>query len=245
MFPNHRYSKCHILFSERLTCKEILLGNPAASSGEYSYKDTNRKEIKIFCDFRGNYGYTFFSLSSLSNLSSLEPHYTTSSEVIIRNFRSDGSQQEATVRILSKYRNQYNLTFLLNDLFDGNTFSSPINEPFITLGFVPPSFGNKQGTIQGYSVDGNDIEFINCDKNPANSIKFFQLPLISGNCCESDIKSAWYDIGNAVPEEKKLPINFSFKFLVTMGGCGAFWSYDDPDKGVQGAALGLKFVVDR
>ena len=225
------------------SCRDILLRDPNADSGEYIYKDTNGKEVIIFCDFRGSYGYTFFSSSSLSNLSSLEPHYTTRSEALIRNFRSDGSQQEATVRILSKYRNQYNLTFLLNKLFDGKVFKNkiPIDEPFLTLGFVPPTFGKKKNTIQGYSVEENDIEFISCNNNPANSIKFFLTPLISNSCCDSNVKSAWYETGKVVQSEQKLPTEFSFKFLVRMGGCGAAWSYEDASVGVKGAALGLKF----
>ena len=218
-----------------------------ALTGKYVFRDINGKDVIIFCDFRGDYGYTFFSSRSLSNLSSLLLHYTTRSEAIIRNFRTDGSQQEATVKIISRYESQYNLTFLLNGLFDGIALgrsNTSIDEPFLTLGFVPPSFGNKRGTIQGYKVEGRDIEFNNCDTNPANSIKFFQAPLISGTCCSSNVKSAWYDYAVPVQPGHELPVDFSFKFCVRMGGCGASWSYDDIPNGVEGAALGLKFTLN-
>ena len=60
------------------------------------------------------YGYTFSSSVSLLNLSYLEPHYTTSSEAAIRHFRSDGSQTEATMTIITRYENQYSLTLLFD-----------------------------------------------------------------------------------------------------------------------------------
>ena len=213
-----------------------------APSGIYSYRDINRRDIEIFCDFHGDYGYTFFPSQSLSNLSSLLPHYTTRSEVIIRNFRSDGSQQEATVKILSRYESQYNLTFLLNGDFD-NDYN--LDEPYLTLGFVPLSFGNKKGTIQGYTVEGHDIEYTACDTTPDSSISFFQTPKISRDgCCQSNVKSAWYDYGVPVKPGHELPAEYSYKYFVRMGGCGAFLAYEDPSKVVIGAALGLKFKLN-
>ena len=236
------------------TCKDILRDQPDAETGEYIYKDSNGNDVSIFCDFYGSYGYTFFSTATLSNLSSLEPHFTTSSEAVIRHIRSDGSQTEATMEILSRYRNQYNLTFLFNENFDidGNyesTSSKYTEEPYLALGFVPRSFGNKKGTKQGYSVDGTDIEFTNLDSNTHNSIKFYVKPLLRApsSCCDYNsavavVKSAWYSNANTrtVETSRYLPADFSFKFMVMMGGGGAFWTYEHFPMGV---ALGLKFSV--
>ena len=152
------------------------------------------------------------------------------------------------MEIISRYRNQYNLTFLLNVDFNGNVHNSShkyTDQPFLTLGFVPKTFGNKNGTHQGYSVGGTDVEFTNCDTNPSNSIKFYVKPLLhetSSFCCGSSVKSAWYDNANThvVPSSRYLPSDFSFKFMVMMGGCGAFWTYE---KFPMGVALGLKFSV--
>ena len=230
---------------------DILTNQPAAESGVYIYKDPNGNDVTIFCDFYGSYGYTFFSSASLSNLSSLEPHFTTSSEAIIRHFRSDGSQTEATMEILTRYRNRYDLTFLLNEEFDidasyDNTSNTYTAAPYLTLGFVPRSFGGRQGTLQGYSVNGVDIEFRNCDENQSNSIKFYVKPLLHEDpfsCCSlSDVKSAWYNSANTlmVNSTRYLPSDFSFRYMVLMGGCGAFWTYEHFEMGV---ALGLKFSV--
>ena len=223
------------------------MDRPDAESKEYIYKDPNGNEVNVFCDFYGSYGYTFFSSASLSNLSSLETHYTTSSEAVIRHFWSDGSQTEATMKVITRYRNQYNLTFLLNEEFGSPNDSSSheyTDVPYLTLGFVPSSFGNKKDTIQGYNVDGSDVEFTNCDTNPSNSIKFYLTPVIDTNgCCNSNIKSAWYDYAstNFVESGRHLPVEFSFKFMVCMGGCGAFWTYENFAMGV---ALGLKFSLE-
>ena len=229
---------------------DILNNHPAAESGVYIYKDPSGNDVTIFCDFYGSDGYTFFSSASLANLSSLEPHFTTTSEAVIRHFRSDGSQTEATMEILTRYRNQYNLTFLLNEEFDidgsyENTTKKYTAEPYLTLGFVPRSFGDKQGTLQGYSVNGVDIEFNNCDTNPSNSIKFYMEPLLhedSSSCCGSSIKNAWYDTTNThvIDPSRHLPSDFSFRYMVLMGGCGAFWTYEHFEMGV---ALGFKFYV--
>ena len=240
-----------LIFSLSGTCKDILLDRPDAENGVYIYKDPNGNDVKIFCDFYGDYGYTFFSSASLTNISSLEPHFTTSSEAIIRHFRSDGSQTEAKMKIISRYRNQYNLTFLLNEEFDEHEFNAAqtyrqTDEPYLTLGFVPLLFGSRLGTIQGYSVDGTDIEFINTDDNPSNSIKFYLTPLtrdIPFDCCDfNTVKSAWYDYANVhdVAPNRYLQNEFSFRFMVLMGGGGAFWTYDHFEMGV---ALGLKFSL--
>ena len=229
-----------------------MLDRPDAETGVYIYKDPNGNDVTIFCDFHGSYGYTFFSSVSLSNLSALEPHFTTSSEAIIRHFRSDGSQTEATMEIITRYRNQYNLTFLLNAEFDEHEFNvadaiyRQTDEPYLTLGFVPLSFGSRVGTIQGYSVDGSDVEFTNIDANPSNSIKFYLTPLTRDtafHCCDfNTVKSAWYDNANThdVDSSRYLPSNFSFRYMVMMGGGGAFWTYDHFEMGV---ALGLRFSL--
>lgn len=149
------------------------------------------------------------------------------------------------MKILSRYRNQYNLTFLLNDYF-----YNPVNEPyadspFLTLGFVPVTFGSRLNTVQGYSVQDIDIEFTSCDSNPGNSIIFFKTPLVRRTkCCASNVKSAWYENGSPVEAERHLPNEFSFKFQIFMGGCGASWAYDDLGRGIEGVSLGLKFYVD-
>ena len=222
-------------------CKDILKKNSTPPSGIYSYRDIDGRDVEIFCDFRGDYGYTFFPPQSLLNLSSLLPHYTTRSEAIIRHFRSDGSQLEATVKMLSRYENQYNLTFLLNSDFNK---ASNFDEPYLTLGFVPLSFGNRKDTKQGYQVEGHDIEYTNNDGNERSSISFFQTPLISKSCCSNNVKSAWYDYAVPVEQGHELPVEYSFKFSVRFGGWGAAWSYDDPSTGVIGAALGLKYTLD-
>jgi len=150
---------------------------------------------------------------------------------------------------LSTYSSHYNLSFFYNK-HDGFAQSQNYQQlsPYIYLGFQPVSMIHR-GTTQGYRCNGVDYTFANCDGNPNSYFVFYfnkqrKIPIgYYTHCCDTTLMHEWVTHANTVPTSKYLPAGFYFFFEMHMGGCGG---YVIPNllKGVQGAALGLRFGKD-
>ena len=60
-------------------------------------------------------------------------------------------------------------------------YNPPINDklkPYVYIGLLPTAGIYHAGDTQGYSVNGNDVTFVNCDGNPNSYCVFEFNPVI-------------------------------------------------------------------
>ena len=240
----HVYLLTYDLFS--VTCK--LLGVPGTnlSSGIYSYFDqASGNFVDMYCDYdhSSGYGYTYFSQSAIEILPSLGIHYEQKDHVIIRHLNIIDEQYESTVKVLPRYQDEYNVSLSLNsqDGFEDPGYYN--SSHYVLLGFIPSSFGDRNGTIQGYLSNGVEATYTNCDNTPYNFIAITpdSVQNICGCCCDSPVARAFMDEATPIETQTYLPVDFYFPtYAIVFGGCGtALMGYFTND--TQGIAFGIPF----
>ena len=113
------------------------------------------------------HGYTFFSKTALSALTTIEGLYDICDHAVILTFYDNGEQHEVEVAQLSMYRERFPLSFQLSA---HTGYNQPINwdlTPYLYLGFLPLDHASQESqikqikSIQGYMAGGEDVSVKN------------------------------------------------------------------------------------
>ena len=205
--------------------------------------------VVVYCDFDSEYGSVFTYISpstkSITDISSL---YNVHSLVVLRHLRENRKQYTAKVEQISAFDG-----VPLSVKFNSNVgYNGPINTqmgPFIHLGIVPAASITARVTQQGWSIQGTDYTFTNCDVNPSSYFVFLlneanasYITTSTGDVLIEPVGSAW--VTQAINANVDIPSNFFVKdYELHFGGCGArlYGSYMYTGVGqIKGVALGLK-----
>jgi hypothetical protein len=213
-------------------------------SGEYSFYNSRGEQYKVFCEFHGNYGYTFISKEEAAKVD-FGRLQETHSQVLVRQLRSNGHQYDTVMKQISS-RSSVPLNVQYNSHVG---YARPINHatfgPYIYLGFLPTSIA-KSKTTQGYRANDVDYTFTNCDANPNSYLAFFVNPNNNDpngyykRGGQDKLMSDWIDVGKKA--SKYLPCNYFYQFEMNMGGFGGYAinGYNTLND-IVGAALGFRF----
>ncbi|XP_052276692.1 polycystic kidney disease 1-related protein-like isoform X3 [Dreissena polymorpha] len=227
-------------------CKTLQgKANGALRSDIYTVNNSAGQSYRIYCQFYEGYGYTF--LSSSTNVTvDMASLYDNTSHVIIRHKASkgQGNQYTSTIAQLGSYASvpvsvQYSA-------FSG--YQGPRNThmaPYIFVGYIPISM-SVRGTMQGWKVNGEELNFTNCDGNPNSYIAFFFNPsgqMYRGHVGQrNDLLYKWYDSSSEVAQDKRIPHEFFVYYHeVHLGGCGG---YSVGSNVPTWGAVGMKFNLN-
>ncbi|XP_071157815.1 uncharacterized protein [Mytilus edulis] len=161
---------------------------------------------------------------------------------LLRHLNIDGSQWETRLEQLSSYKNQ-SLGYFY-DSYPGYNQPKRVgpNVHFIYLGLLPVSMARNNNT-QGYSANGKDFTFQNCDRTP-NSYFAFYFNLHSDpypGWMQNNFTTGWKDTSVKLHNIHYMPGYYYFPFIMHMGGrCGGLGS---PRRSFNGslAAVGIPF----
>lgn len=231
------------MFFIATNCNELQQAeNGALTSGTYSVTNNNGDNITVYCQYYRGYGYTFVSNNTNAdvNMTSL---YDDTSHVIIRHKRANGYQYSAVLEQLS----MYSLTPLLVQ-YNGHTgYQAQQNTnmtPYIYVGFIPESMTIKRAN-QGWTCNGREYTFQNCDANPNSYIVFFFNRAGAGYTSYAgyyrSLLYPWYDDALNVTSNEYLPDEFFTSFYeIHHGGCGGY-ATGNVVSDIVGANVGVKF----
>lgn len=166
-----------------------------------------------------------------------------SRQVLVQHKRSNGVQYTATLAQMSSYTS----TQLSVQWSGYSGYNKPQNyamTPYIYVGFIPASY-TYRGAIQGWSCNGQDYTFSNCDANPNSYIVFLfnhgghgYTSYVGG---KNTLMYPWYDAASQASGSEYLPAEFlATKWEIHHGGCGGYSRGSNvPD--ILGATAGVKF----
>ena len=169
--------------------------------------------------------------------------YDNSSHVLIYHKRQVGVQYVARMEQLSQFSN-----IDLHVQYNGYTgYATPTNiamTPYIYVGFIPQS-EVKTSATEGWTCNGEEYTFNNCDGNPNSYIVFYlnKENLLYGKQGSSynSLMFCWYDLATPVSSDDYLPDEFFTQYFeVHHGGCGGFATAQAVED-VVGVAAGLQF----
>ncbi|KAK3596330.1 hypothetical protein CHS0354_004887 [Potamilus streckersoni] len=219
------------------------------TSGEVTYVE-NGRSITVFCDFHGDYGYSFLSKAAISSLTSLDYVCQYKQEAMVRVLRPGGIQRESVLKQLHRYQAVYSLSFFLNR-YDG--YNAPLNrlQPYLYLAFLPISMANVKGTVQGYSANGVDFNFTSSDGNPNSYFVFFagNQGFSISRLLNSSMINGWITAAQDITTDRYLPATtqknkgYFMPFEVHFGGSGGLITSNTITH-VEGAAVGCRFDKD-
>lgn len=230
-------------FVSARNCQELLeAANGGLSSGAYNVVNANGDTIRIYCQFYSGYGYAFVSGQNTASVDySLLSDDT--SHVVIRHKRGNGVQYTATLAQMTAYASTP-----VSIQWSGYTsYQGPINKvmtPYVFVGFIPRSY-TYRNALQGWSCNGQDYTFSNCDANPNSYITFLfnhgghgYTSYVGG---KNTLMYPWYDHATAVTAGEYLPDDFLASYHeIHHGGCGGYSRGSNvPD--VVGGNAGVKF----
>ncbi|KAH3814513.1 hypothetical protein DPMN_143015 [Dreissena polymorpha] len=225
-------------------CKTLQIqANGALKNGTFTVQNRAGQSYRIYCQLYNGYGYTFLSTSTnvSVNMSSL---YDDQSHVIIRHKRLDGVQYTSTMAQLGRYDTvPVSVQYTAYSGYQGPNNTNLA--PYIFVGFIPQSMTSR-GAVQGWKVNGEELNFTNCDGNPNSYIAFFFNPSGHGYTNNVGAKNKliyqWYDGATAVAQSEYLPDEFFANYHeVHQGGCGGYSRGSNVD---TWGAVGMKFMVE-
>ena len=147
-------------------CKEIRAANAGATSGIY-YLASSVGLLEAYCEMViDGGGYTFVPWASLSQSNTmLQDIYTDKTKILFRliSRANNNDQPYVLTKQLSQYSN--NPISVQENAHVG--YNGPNNNfgPYLYIGFFSQA-QIYQGITQGYSANGNQLSFTNCDGNP-------------------------------------------------------------------------------
>jgi hypothetical protein len=153
-----------------------------------------------------------------------------------------GMQRESKIKFLPNDRDTYNISFFNSKNPDFSGPTQLVAQPYLFFGFLPQSIGGHKGLRKGYTCNGVNYEFVNCDTNKDNYFVIYQSENAQPNCYQenkdNDIRDGWKLC--AVKSSRHIPEEVWFNsYEIGMGGCGCLQSNCETD--IHHFALGLPF----
>jgi len=234
------------------SCLDIYTNSGGtAVSGIYTL-DVAGPDVVVYCDFDSEPGCVFTYISpSTTTIADISSLYTEDDIVVLRHLRQNGEQFTADVRQITDFA-AVPLSVQFNEHAD---YVGPENVqmgPYIYLGIVPTALIQPVPpgplTTQGWSIQGNDYSFVDCD--PGNPPSYFVLLLNEDNepfrtdAINDNFQqqlNAW--VTSAVDAAADIPGSFFVDDFEMHFGCGVklFSTFEYGGIGrLRGVALGLK-----
>jgi hypothetical protein len=188
-------------------------------------------------------GYTFLPWSSLTQSTTmLQNIYTDTSQILFRIIsRTNAANQPY---IITKQLNAYSTIPIAIKQNSYLQYTMPKNlalGPYIYFGFLPASMVGK-GTTVGFSANGVQISFQNCDGNPNSYFALFaNLNPTSSNgySVPGTLIQKWIAASTSHPLGTYLPAKYFFFHETHQGGCGEY-SQSNTWNSYYGTAFGIK-----
>ncbi len=235
------FKDCRILPKN---CKEIQSANSTAKSGIF-YLASSVGLLEAYCEMEiDGGGYTFVPWTSLSQSSSmLQDIYNDTSKILFRLISRNNSQSQPFVLTtqLSIYSSKP--ISILENSYAG--YTKPINVnvgSYVFIGFLPASFANVNGQIQGLGANGVQVNFTNCFGNPNSYFALFanlNPTSTSGYTAGSGIFNTWKAKAIAHPSGTYMTVNYFYFTEMHQGGCGGY-AQSDKWSDYYGVAFGMK-----
>ena len=123
-------------------------------------------------------------------------------------------------------------------------YQAPRNElgPYLYFGFIPESLADNHG-IQGVNINGENLQFSNCDANGNSYIALFpnfdEEPFIAATTTYSFAQNLFLkSVRN--PSGRLMPTDFFMFAEIHFGGCGAFSNTDNVHNSVVATTIGFR-----
>ena len=210
-------------------------------SGIFLLENDEGEAFKVYCDFYPSHIYTYIAPTCLTSID-VSRLYNNQQEVLIRHKLNDGTQLEAKIEQI----NDYKARFLFIQYNNNSGYRSIVNAqagPYLYLGLLPIDNITHLNDTQGYSVNGIDYTFTNCDGNP-NSYFVLLFNKNGSNFTRPGganvFMRRWKDQAAVVAPENELPDDFFSQFEMHFGGCGGFLT-SDALSDLFGVTIGLRY----
>ena len=210
-------------------------------SGVFFLENDEGEAFKVYCDFYSTHIYTYIAPTCLTSID-VSRLYNNQQEVLIRHKLNDGTQLEAKIEQINDYKARF-LFIQYNDNSGYNDTQNSLTGPYLYLGLLPIDGITHLRDTQGYSVNGIDYTFINCDGNQNSYIALLynkngsDFTRIGGT---NVFITRWKDQAAVVAPEDELPDDFFSQFEIHFGGCGGFLT-SDALSDLFGVTIGLRY----
>ena len=203
------------------SCWDVRNKFPIAPNGVYTLENDEGDTYCVYCEFFPSHIYTYIAPTDLTTIN-LDDLYNNRKEVMIRHQRISGDQFEAKIEQIQEYEDR-DISIQYNSNVDYNGIINTMLGPYLYIGLLPIADITHQDDTQGYSVNGIDYTFTNCD---GNENSYFALLFNAdensfGNTGGNNIFiRRWKDNAIAVSSNDELPDKFFSLYEIHFGGCG-------------------------
>ena len=227
------------------SCLDVVKKVPDANNGAYTLQNSAQETYEVWCEFYNSHIYTYISPTSVISMNSLniDDLYNNYSEVLIRHLNKQGIQREVRYGQIAKYR-KIDMSIQYNSSIGYNPIRNMKMSPYLYVGLLlAKTKEDHQNDKQGYSVNGEDHTFKNCDGNANN---YFALLYNKAKAPYNkyyprvSYMEKWITGAVTVPAGRYLPEYFFTQFEMHMGGCGGYITLEHLPE-LTGVTIGLRY----
>ena len=209
------------------------------TSGIYTLVNRRNQPFKVYCHIDKEDGYTVLSPETYDvDIADL---YNVYQRVTIIHRKSSGRQYGTTIRQLARYGTR-RISVQFNSHQGHKGIVNTGLGPYIYVGLTPMRV-KQERSQQGYSANGVDASFTNCDGNPNGYFAFLfnhEKNAEYKGTPSWAVANQWIDQAKASNKAHELPDEFFTQFELHFGGCGAL-AQTRNFRDVTGAALALHY----
>jgi len=210
-----------------VNCNEILSTRSSAPDGEY-WLEFDGSSLQVFCDMTtAGGGWNVIHPDDLGNLGSLDAMRDELDTAMAYLRHSSGTLYYTELFQLTAYA-AYDV-----DVSDYDSTRTRIT-------FIPISVAAVAGVTQGFTSNGSELTFTNCDANPNSYIEFWHTGDSYTWNRDYTMSLMWRD--SKLPASVAVPSDYFTFTAIHQGGCGThstspYWVHYD---GMQDAALAVR-----
>jgi hypothetical protein len=210
-----------------VNCNEILSTRSSAPDGEY-WLEFDGSSLQVFCDMTtAGGGWNVIHPDDMGNLGSLDAMRDELDTAMAYLRHSSGALYYTELFQLTAYA-AYDV-----DVSDYDSTRTRVT-------FIPIGVAAVAGATQGFTSNGSELTFTNCDANPNSYIEFWHTGDSYAWSQDYTMSLMWRD--SKLPASVAVPSDYFTFTAIHQGGCGThstspYWVHYD---GMQDAALAVR-----
>ncbi len=210
-----------------VNCNEILSTRSSAPDGEY-WLEFDGSSLQVFCDMTtAGGGWNVIHPDDMGNLGSLDAMRDELDTAMAYLRHSSGALYYTELFQLTAYA-AYDV-----DVSDYDSTRTRVT-------FIPIGVAAVAGATQGFTSNGSELTFTNCDANPNSYIEFWHTGDSYAWSQDYTMSLMWRD--SKLPASVAVPSDYFTFTAIHQGGCGThstspYWHHYD---GMQDAALAVR-----